>query len=290
MVIPVTQPLFKYFGHKDADQPLDNGGLKVLANRSLKVTPPNEFNDPFEFSPVVRPSETIEQQIESISSRAYFDQHFPAHPNWRSYDHYQECIRVKNDIVKQRLATDSLKLAKDLQDNFPTFASKLVGVICFSSEPAQPLMWAHYASAHTGLMLEFAAGCPLFQEMGFLKVNFSQVDYPPDRTKPVFDPSKPTETLRQLEQIARRKSIDWKHEAEYRVIVELRRTHTPDGSKLHLLPIDPSWIMSVTFGLRCPEPLRTEVARLLTQSELKHIRSFEIKMHRETFELNRHEL
>ena len=216
MAIPIPPPLFKYFGHKDEERPLDNGGLKVLANCSLNVTPPNEFNDPFEFSPAVLPSETIEQQIEDVSSLAYFDRHFPAHPNWRSFDHYQQCLRAKCDTVKQRLARGSLKLAKDFQDNFLPFASKLVGVICFSSEATQPLMWAHYGSAHTGLMLEFAAGCPLFQEMGALGVNFLKVDYPPDRAKPVYDPSKPAETLKQLEQIARRKSIDWKYEGEYR--------------------------------------------------------------------------
>jgi hypothetical protein len=95
--------------------------------------------------------------------------------------------------------------------------------------------------------------------------------------------------LGQIECIARRKSIDWEYEAEYRVIVELKHTHTPGDSKLHLLPIDPSWITSVTFGLRCPELLRAEVARLLSQPELKHIRRFEIHMHRETFDLERHE-
>jgi hypothetical protein len=278
-------PLFKYFGHKDVELPRENGGLKVLVNRSLKVTPPNEFNDPFEFSPIIRPSETVEQQIEDISSRAFFDQHFPAHPNWRSFAHYKECIQSKMHTAKARLATGSLELANCFQDNFLPSASKIVGVICFSSEATQPLMWAHYASAHTGLMLEFAAGCPLFQGMQLLKV-----DYPPDRAKPVYDPSKPAETLSQLEQIARRKSIDWKYESEYRVIVELRHTHTPDGSKLHFLPIDPSWILSVNFGLRCPVSLRTEVTCLLTQSGLKHIRLFEMRMHHEKFDLDRHEL
>jgi hypothetical protein len=29
-------------------------GVLILKNLQLKVTPPNEFNDPFEFSPVVR--------------------------------------------------------------------------------------------------------------------------------------------------------------------------------------------------------------------------------------------
>jgi hypothetical protein len=286
MTIPVIQPLFKYFGHKDAKQPLENGGLKVLANRSLKATPPNEFNDPFEFSPVVRPSGTAKQQINPIEDRAFFDQHFPTHPKWRNFDHYLTCIRANKVALQQ----GSLSYANNFQDNLPQMASNTIGVICFSSEAAQPLMWAHYASAHTGLMLEFSADCPLFQDMGKLKVNFLEVDYPPDRVKPVYDPTKSEESLRQLRQIAGRKSIDWKYEAEYRVIVELSRTYMPEGSKLHLFHIDPSWIASVTFGVRCPEPIQTKVARLLTQSELKHIRRFVIRMHREKFVLERHEL
>ena len=284
MGTPAPPALFKYFGHKDAKEPLHNDGLKVLSKRALKATPPNEFNDPFEFSPVVRSSEAVEQQITSIAERFFFDQHFPTHPNWRNFDYYQQCIRTKKDVLKQ----GALEHLHNFQDDFLRLASDIVGVICFSSEATHPLMWAHYASAHSGLMIEFVENCPLFQGSDFLGV-----DYPVDRAKPVYEPFKPGETLNQIRQIARRKSVDWEYEAEYRVIVELKRTkrtHTPDGLTLHLLPIDPSWLRSVTFGLRCSELLRTEVARLLTEPDLKHIRSFEIKMHRETFNLERNAL
>ena len=286
MAIVNISPLFKYFGHTDPNKPLCNSGLKVLADRSLRVTPPNEFNDPFEFSPIVRPSETTDRKIKRIlTDRSFFDQNRCKFPNCRNFTDFQKHMRANIGKVKQRLDNNSSKLADDFQDKFLPRVSQVAGVICFSSNATQPLMWAHYGSKHEGLMFEFAADCPLFQGKGFIRV-----DYPPDRVRPVYDPSKKGKERIQIEQIARRKSFDWKYEEEYRVIVELKHTYTPDGSTLHLLPIDPLWIVSVTFGLRCPAPLRTEAIRLLTEPELKHIRRFEIRMHRKTFDLKRHEL
>ena len=51
----IATGLFRYYGHTllPAEKPLENSGLKVLQHLSLKVTPPNQFNDLFEFSPVI---------------------------------------------------------------------------------------------------------------------------------------------------------------------------------------------------------------------------------------------
>jgi len=46
--------LFKYFGHSlwPEERLLENPAFKLFETLTLKVNPPSEFNDPFEFSPV----------------------------------------------------------------------------------------------------------------------------------------------------------------------------------------------------------------------------------------------
>jgi hypothetical protein len=283
----IVPPLFKYFGHKDPNKPLENSCLKVLDKLSLRVTPANQFNNPFEFSPVVRPSATADQIINKLQTdSSLFEQHRQAFPGCRSFADFQKQLRDNNGEVARLLRINTAALVHDFQDKLPQMISEQFGVICLSPRPTQPLMWAHYSSAHEGLMIGFISDCPLFKGKGFFKVKYLS-------RRAIYDPSKPGEGSRQAKQFLRRKSPDWKYEQEFRLIVELKFTQsasTHAGSMLRLLPIDPSWISSVTFGIRCPYTLRAEVARMLAESHLKHVRPFEIRMHREKFDLARHEL
>jgi len=61
--------------------------------------------------------------------------------------------------------------------------SEHFGVVCFSAADTHPLMWAHYAAQHFGLMVEFDATAPLFRSSAFIRV-----DYRVDRSRIVFSP------------------------------------------------------------------------------------------------------
>jgi hypothetical protein len=68
----------------------DKSGLLVLKNLQVKVTPPNEFNDPFEFSPVVRnpnPKAHAQKTVKEIlKDPRFFEENrlqFPAAKNFR---------------------------------------------------------------------------------------------------------------------------------------------------------------------------------------------------------------
>lgn len=283
----IVPPLFKYFGHKDPNEPLENSGLKVLDKLSLRVSPPNQFNDPFEFSPVVRPSETVDQIISTLlTDPSFFEQNRQEFPDCRSFAEFQKKLRDNSGEAAPVLRTQMAALVHDFQDKLPQRISEEFGVICFSSRPIQSLMWAHYARAHQGLMIGFISNCPLFKGKGFFKVRYRS-------RRPTYDPSKTAEARSQAKQFLRRKSPDWKYEQEYRLIVDLKYAQsapTQAGLTLRLLPINPLWISSVTFGLRCSDVLRAEVARILAEPHMKHVRPFEIRMHRERFSLERHEL
>ena len=141
---------FKYCGES---------GLLVLKNLQLKVTPPNEFNDPFEFSPVVRnpnPRAYAEKAVKKVVSEPdFFEANIlairEAFPGVKTFRDFQPVGRANLGKLIAMLEANTPKLDKSL-DVLNTL-SKTSGVVCFSSDPAHPLMWAHYASSHKGLFL-----------------------------------------------------------------------------------------------------------------------------------------
>jgi len=278
-------PLFKYFGHPETS-PLENSALKVLDKLSLKVTPPNEFNDPFEFSPVVKTSDPNaagrERLNRILSDPSFYIRNRPAFSACKDFADFQAFVRSRRDFFEKDLAKRLTNLDEEFQNDILPFLGSHYGVICFSAVDCEPLMWAHYATSHSGVMLEFAQDCPLFQGGAFLEVDYNQ-----DRA--IYDPSQPADGS-QVIALARRKSEHWGYEKEYRVVVKLADTRNiaSSGAKpLYLLQIEAKWLASVTFGCKCPKALRDEVLKLLTRTELRHIQPCKIQMDRALFKFLR---
>jgi hypothetical protein len=243
MIAAITRPerLFKYYGHES--KPLENRGLAVLKNLALKVTPPAEFNDPFEFSPNVKTQ------------------------------------------TRERFLPGCLESDEAFQQALPAHLSQHYGVICFTSEPADLLMWVHYASSHEGLLLEFDARASLFTSNSFFEVQY-------ETQRAELDPWNDAAIRASFDALARRKSEHWRYEREYRVVGELaalQKRETPRGT-IHFLPIPAAWILSVTFGLRSVEEIKAEVSRVATQSHFAHLRQFQMRMHPTDYALLRDEI
>ena len=285
MPAPSAIPMFKYFGH--GNEPLGNGALKVLQNLSLKVTPPVEFNDPFEFTPVVKglpPDEDAKNELKRVlTDPAFFDANRSEFPQCRNFSQFQSVIRGKLGELTKGFSESTERMNFCFQQEVSPSLSKTYGVVCFSATPIQPLMWAHYGAAHTGLVLEFDGSCPLFSDPGFL-----QVDYATERAE--FDPDLPDRA--RTEALARRKSLDWAYEKEFRLVVSLSRTKriSAAGADRNFLPIEPSWIKSITVGLRASFELKGEVMRLRRQPQLAHLGLYRISMNQHAFAFDRNQV
>lgn len=119
--------------------------IAVLQTNSLKIAPPNELNDPFEFRGVALGEITAEDiQLAhtdpELCKRWALDQ-------W-------------NDLTaeKRRAAFDSFarKLNRDFKTRIATHddeASRKHGLLCLSARPDSVLMWSHYASNHRGFVV-----------------------------------------------------------------------------------------------------------------------------------------
>jgi hypothetical protein len=164
-----------------------------------------------------------------------------------------------------------------------------LGVVCLTREGNQPLMWAHYADSHRGLMFEFDESHACFNrhrsaddDFGFLR----PVVY--SARRPELRLSDDDEGDRAFEIFALTKAEAWSYEQEVRLIWALhaadRKVPTADG-EICLLACPLAAIRSITLGCKAAEATQTTIQDLLNRQEAAHIRLRRARMHETAFEL-----
>ncbi|GGB03392.1 DUF2971 domain-containing protein [Allosediminivita pacifica] len=87
------------------------------------------------------------------------------------------------------------------------------GIISFSSNWSQPLMWAHYADSHKGVALGFE----IPERLLF------KIDYVENRIKPTMDVDHSRASMKILVQkLLRTKHSEWSYEKEFRLVRPLK--------------------------------------------------------------------
>ena len=132
--------------------------------------------------------------------------------------------------------------------NFKNEQNNHTGVLCFSADWTNPVLWSHYAAKHHGVCLGF----------DLMRDCAQQVKYRDKRILTSFgeeeDPLTLDKNLQSL--LLRTKYRHWQYEKELRVIVPLEETDK-DG-ELHFRPFDPSLrLAEVILGPQCNLSLRT---------------------------------
>lgn len=187
--------LYKYF-------PLQNDGHFKRITRLLEgliyFAPPIYFNDPFEMKPVY-----------SLPTRNDLGAE----------------IRKMGDVSSLLSRNEKKKIhrrvAAHLTSNPPITPSddwlKGMGVLCLTTDPRNLLMWAHYASNHTGLCIGFDASHTPFSSAR--PINYSE-------KRPRVSLLERLRTERELvTSVLFSKSSHWEYESEYRCI---KRTISED--------------------------------------------------------------
>ena len=276
MSAPSPKFLFRYCGHPlwPEERPLENSGLKLLDKLTLKVTPPSHFNDPFEFRPVFGKPVSKGEARERLLSAIAVENRKRGLPPKLAQD-------LTDVVLSLKPGQDDLNFVA--QQSVQPWLSDGYGVVCFSEVDDQPLMWAHYAAQHLGLVVEFDPAAPLFRTAGFVRV-----EYKPERSTVV--PSRDHE-FEQIVALATRKSPAWDYEREYRLVIPLDKTlklATANGD-IHLLKIEPRWIKSVTVGLRASVEIIAEINKLVRSPQLSHLhpQRYRMVMDSTTFRLIR---
>jgi hypothetical protein len=120
------------------------------------------------------------------------------------------------------------------------------GVICFSKDWSNPVLWSHYADKHRGIALGFEVterfAIPVNYEKALSKVEIDELLLGAD----------PSEDFGRM--LLATKFDDWRYEKEYRVFIDLTQ-HQSEGG-LYFCSFDEHLkLTSVVLGARCEIPI-----------------------------------
>lgn len=194
----------KYFRH---------AALELLLHNRLRLSRPDEFNDPFDCALCLEPATSDEARIYLTDVLA------------------DQGLSLPNEELEQRVS-DPEKFREVTQESMRSTLGK-AGICSFSSSVKNPLMWAHYASSHAGLAYVFRQGrdssfgaMPVrYQSQQGTKVSLSKRDEVP---------------LAVLT-----KGLDWRYEKEWRLV------ETKQGGSWKIL--GEGVLHGVLFGAKCSD-------------------------------------
>ncbi len=266
----------------------DRYGLDILQNLELKVTPPNEFNDPFEFRPQVICSNSNRKFKITLRNdqdeRAAFAEQKKAGFKGTARQFRRELRKARPALVAE-FAKNLPELNSKLQENYPDRASEEHGVLCLSTRSDSLVMWGHYCDKYRGMVIELDASWPLFQG----RKGLHRVEYRRERV--VWDtvwPSGGAKETKLVEKLVFGKNDEWSYEHEVRQLFTLaglpsRRLRS--GIVGYFLPIPAEIVLSVTLSMRCPEVLCTNVRKALSGPHLSHVQLRRAVLHDSKFAL-----
>lgn len=219
----------------------DDFGLKILEDLRLKITPPNEFNDPFEIAPNTKRARPLEEMLANVrpdskyfrgvyedmlqdgACTGSFDQFLKDMPSAIS-KHYSSYKKLsKREMIKRDMAA--------LNE-----VSSQIGALCLSKPSNNIPMWSYYANQHRGVAFGINIdniGGRLGGPSGFVKYCKHRVRLNPFAAD--------AQAVSQRERVLFTKSYEWRHEQEFRRIFLLSdlisETSPIDGVKRHFLHI-----------------------------------------------------
>jgi hypothetical protein len=277
--------LYKYAG---------DSGIKILQDLRLKITPPNEFNDPFELTPQSRFTMTVGYLLDQLKNDPeWFRQPYELMVKHRGYPHAFERFLADLPVEIPRRFNEFRGLWRLEQSRADlgslADASHYMGILCVSRPNDSIPMWSYYANNHRGIALGLDLCHPCF-EHGF-RGAFGPVKYRKSRCS--VDPRMPDgpELLKEFVTVIFTKSIVWRHEKEYRRVYRLdellRPLPGPDRKQYYFLNISGESIQEIILGcwvdLAYEQEIRDELSR--RPRTFGHIKLSRCERHRSRFEL-----
>jgi hypothetical protein len=265
-------------------------GIRILEGLRVKITPPNEFNDSFEITPLSKRARPLAEMLADASKDSKFFQGVYSDmvgdgKYVGSFDQFRRDMRTelpKRHADYRKLS--KLEMAKRDMTTLEEVSSNL-GILCLTNLPNSIPMWSYYANHHRGVVfgieIEEIVG-QLPGPRGFVKYRKHRVRYNPfgadaqqQRLKTVFS-----------------KSSEWNHEQEYRCVFRLSDlicslTGKNEGKRFYFLDISGTAIREIILGCRVDPELeqqvRSEIAR--RKRTFEHVRLLRCERHKSKFAL-----
>jgi hypothetical protein len=269
----------------------DNRGVDILKKLELKITLPNQFNDPFEFTPHVICSDVerearnlIQPQDASLIAELYQKEKASGKFNGSLNEFIEKSIASHG---KQAILTMGTKLQEGNLDLMSTH----FGVLCLCKRRNSIVMFAHYGDEHHGFVIGFDGSHAIFRKGKGLQ----PVTYVSKRV--VIDTSWEmggAQERKYAEALVFAKNKEWKYEDEVRQIFPLdecpiKRPFIDKRSGKEMIgnfhPIPPEAFVSVSLGLKCSAELEEQVKLALQNRRFSHVKLDRAQLHKSKFEL-----
>jgi hypothetical protein len=257
-----VKSVFKYFS---------THGIDVLTHFELRVTPPNQFNDPLEFSPRFVSPKTFGEDI--LKSEGLLRQlHVLHYKDFSDFEDFKRYAAANLDQMAAKLNQAARQATSGMVETHHILerASQIYAVMCLSERRDSLLMWGHYADRHRGIVIGFDRFSDVFAPL-------RSVDYVQDRVE--FNPDWALNSPQELGDFTQRiifsKNEEWKYEAEMRRYFYLHKLPRPrplsNGEIGYFVPILPESILSVSLGVRCSAQTERDVLLALKNPQLAHV-------------------
>jgi hypothetical protein len=286
--------------------------IDILEHSLIRLTQPFVFNDPFECFPYIKEvahdervsaylnkHQCSEEEKENMLLQSWKEEQEKHSELNVTYEEFREYLKFKMDQAGS-FVSDLLKGIASMDD--PSFRCKTVhaltqamnqeiGILCLTEKLDNLLMWAHYASNHTGFVIEFNEKHPFFDrgsEIGHLKkVRYSIAR--PEVT--LLDP-----TLSDMEHIYHWindifcvKSEHWDYEHEWRMIVALKNCQNVIASQqddVYLFELPKSCITGIVLGCRISTEHKERFLNVLrNDDDYRHVSLRQAEMDEKEFRL-----
>jgi len=211
--------LYKY-------QRVSQYSLQSLADRTVWLSSPASFNDPFDCAINLDRNKLKESVAHAVD------------------------VLAENGVVEHSFhvsgAADKLAYMQ-LREGLRATMQK-IGVLCLSETPNEILMWSHYADYHKGFCIEYRVDESSVLKRVAKPVRYTEI-YPSLSLKNL--PGDTEENF--IDVCVYTKAKQWSYEREWRVIM-------PGGEKLYRAPAP---ISAIIFGARMPDAHKQGIYEIL---------------------------
>jgi Protein of unknown function (DUF2971) len=268
----------------------DTRGADILRKLRLKITPPNRFNDPFEFAPRVTesvPPEEVHKLIER-SLPEIFKEKTAKGEFVGDFEEFKKIVLPQLGKAVQGGVDAYPAVAAKFREVCVELTSRTYGLLCLSAVRDDILMWSHYGDGHKGLVIGLDGRHALLSSDEPLLV---EVEYKEQRAEMgYFGELGSRELHEQTTSLIRRKSPHWKYECEWRQLRALKDCETEENARClgelnYFFPIEPRLICEVIIGCRAPQTLISEISNIKTESRFTHVQFLQARMHTTNFAL-----
>ena len=278
--VDTREEVFKY---------CDSRGVDILRNLELKITPPAQFNDPFEFTPRVicsSPDYHVKRLYDDKGGLKVMFQEQKREGLFKGdFREFKKGIRALRQDFRARLVERIPEINANLQAKQLNAVSRELGVLCLSSRPDSIVMWGHYSDKHTGIVIGFDRSWSVFHD----KKGLRPVQYVRERT--IWDTSYPRnskEAEEASDMMIFSKNDEWRYEGELRQLFMLEglgQRALDNGTRGYFRSVPSEMIVSVCLGFRCPGPYEEEIRSVLKAPHFAHVKLCKASLHNEEFAL-----